>query len=91
MSLSNNINPSLALIQPRKTRPYITERLLIGSTEQNQAKIDSHLQGFRIAHGISLPSAENCTAAPHHPSTVANGILESELLKSDVYVRKPWV
>ena len=27
MSLSKNINPSLILVQPRKTRPFITERL----------------------------------------------------------------
>ena len=30
------INPSLVLFQPRKTRPYITERLLMGCKESNQ-------------------------------------------------------
>ena len=30
VSLSKNINPSLVLVQPRKTRPYITERLFMG-------------------------------------------------------------
>ena len=30
VSLSKNINPSLVLVQPRKTRPIITERLLMG-------------------------------------------------------------
>ena len=30
VSLSKNINPSLVLVQPRNTRPYITERLLMG-------------------------------------------------------------
>ena len=30
VSLSKNINPSLVLVQPRKTRPFITERLLMG-------------------------------------------------------------
>ena len=30
------INPSLVLVQPRKTRPFITERLLIGRKESNQ-------------------------------------------------------
>ena len=29
VSLSKIINPSLVLVQPRKTRPYITERLLV--------------------------------------------------------------
>ena len=36
VSLSKNINPSLVLVQPRKTRPFITERLLMGRTESNQ-------------------------------------------------------
>ena len=35
MSLSKNINPSLVLVQPRKTRPFITERLLMGRKESN--------------------------------------------------------
>ena len=30
VSLSKNINPSIALVQPRKTRPFITESLLMG-------------------------------------------------------------
>ena len=38
VSLSKNINPSLVLVQPRKTRPFITERLLIGRKESNQTK-----------------------------------------------------
>ena len=29
-------NPSLVLVQPRKTPPYITERLLMGRKESNQ-------------------------------------------------------
>ena len=33
VSLSKNINPSLVLVQPRKTRPYIAERLLMGHKE----------------------------------------------------------
>ena len=36
MSLSKNINPSLVLVPPRKTRPFITERLLMGRKESNQ-------------------------------------------------------
>ena len=35
VSLSKNINPSLVLIQPRKIRPFITERLLMGHKESN--------------------------------------------------------
>ena len=33
LSLSKNINPSLVLVQPRKTCPFITERLLMGRKE----------------------------------------------------------
>ena len=36
VSLSKNINPSLVLVQPRKIRPFITERLLMGRKELNQ-------------------------------------------------------
>ena len=36
VSLSKNINPSLVLFQPRKTLPFITERLLMGGKESNQ-------------------------------------------------------
>ena len=36
VSLSKNINPSLVLVQPRKTRPFMGERLLIGHKESNQ-------------------------------------------------------
>ena len=33
---AKHINPSLVLVQPRKTRPYITERLLMGRKDLNQ-------------------------------------------------------
>ena len=36
VSLSNIINRSLVLVQPRKTHPFITERLLMGRKESNQ-------------------------------------------------------
>ena len=35
VSLSKNINLSLVLVQPRKTHPFITERLLMGHKETN--------------------------------------------------------
>ena len=34
--LSKNINPSLVLVQPRKPRPFLTERLLMGRKKSNQ-------------------------------------------------------
>ena len=36
VSLSKNINPSYVLVQPKKTRPFITERLLTGCKESNK-------------------------------------------------------
>ena len=36
VSLSKNINPCLVLAQPRKTRPFIIERLLMGRKESNK-------------------------------------------------------
>ena len=38
VSLSKNINFSLVLVQPRKTRPFITKRLLMGRKQSNQIK-----------------------------------------------------
>ena len=35
---ARHIYPSLVLVQPRKNRPYITERLLMGRKESNQTK-----------------------------------------------------
>ena len=47
VSLSKNINPSLVLVQPRKTCPFITERLLMGRKESNQTKLQL-MPNFRI-------------------------------------------
>ena len=33
---ARHINPSLVLVQPRKTHPFIIERLLMGRKESNQ-------------------------------------------------------
>ena len=36
ITAARHIYPSLVLVQPRKTHPYITERLLMGRKESNQ-------------------------------------------------------
>ena len=41
VSLSKNTNPSLVLVQPRKTPPFIIERLLMGWKESNQTNKDT--------------------------------------------------
>ena len=43
VSLSKNINPSLVLVLPRKTSPFITERMLMGRKESNQTKSSSKI------------------------------------------------
>ena len=53
VSLSKNINPSLVLVQPRKTRPFITERLLMGRKESNQTnKTNNHYHILKIADEV---------------------------------------
>ena len=42
VSMSKNINPSLVLVQPRETRPFITARLLMGHKESNKKKLAKH-------------------------------------------------
>ena len=41
VSLSKKINPSLVLVQPRTTRPFITERLLMRRKESNITKLSA--------------------------------------------------
>ena len=43
VSLSKNINPSLVLVQPRKTRPFITEILLMGCKNQIKQKTNKSM------------------------------------------------
>ena len=38
---ARHINPSLALVQPRTTRPHITDRLLMGRKESNKRTAES--------------------------------------------------
>ena len=55
VSLSKNINPSLVLVQPRKTCPFITERLLMGRKESNQTN-KQNIQVFSNSmHGTFFP------------------------------------
>ena len=44
VSLSKNINLCLGLVQPRKTRPFITERLLMVRKEPNQTNKQTNKQ-----------------------------------------------
>ena len=53
VSLSKNINPSLVLVQSRKTCPFITERLLMGRNESNQTNHGT-CTDFMITRGIFI-------------------------------------
>ena len=50
---ARHIYPSLVLVQPRKIRPYITERLLMGRKESNQINKQNLLRKKlkKIMHG----------------------------------------
>ena len=61
VSLSKNINPSLVLVQPRKTRPYITERLLMGCKESNQTNKHSDMSKPWLSGGrVSFSYTYTC-------------------------------
>ena len=48
VSLSKNINPSLVLVQPRKTCPFMSERFLMECEESN------HSPGADFCTGLSF-------------------------------------
>ena len=48
------INTSLVLVQPRKTCPYITERLLMGRKESNQTKQKEDCQPHKVDRCTSM-------------------------------------
>ena len=58
VSLSKNINPSLVLVQPRKTRPYITERLLMGRKESNQTKQNITEIKISMRHFVAINATQ---------------------------------
>ena len=49
--MSRLIYPSLVLVQPRKTCPWLTERLLMGRKESNQTKQTNRVK--YLQHNIS--------------------------------------
>ena len=64
VSLSKNINPSLVLVQPRKTRPFITERWLSGRKESNQTNNRdfsiNHSQIMHMSRGMGFQQCNMC-------------------------------
>ena len=79
-SLSMNINPSLVLVQPRKTRPFITERLLMGRKESNQTNkffIANYLCGLVITLTSTTAYQPKFIALPR--------------IKTHVYIPEPYL
>ena len=71
MSLSNNINPSLVLVKPRKTRPF---RLLMGRKEWNQTKTSksrTHLSNSWVCYALAY--SKTCLKRPLKKKT-QNGL-----------------
>ena len=58
---ARHIYPSLVLVQPRKTRPCLTERLLMGCKESNQTNKQNLLGSIRswIIIGCKCYSVDN--------------------------------
>ena len=54
VSLSKNITPSLVLVQPRKTRPFIIERLLMG--RKNQIKQNKTKYKTQVSFCFTFPA-----------------------------------
>ena len=68
VSVSKNINPSLVLVQPRKTRPFITERLLMGRKESKQTNKQTPGQVLNALMASLLPCrAFVCLLLAEHP------------------------
>ena len=51
---ARHFNPSLVLVQPRKTSPFITERLLMGRKESNQTNNKQEISLKKIFGGSQI-------------------------------------
>ena len=70
VSMSKNINPSLVLVQPRNTRPFLTERLLTGCKESNQTNKQNtyfqlHYESILNLKGTEKSTSENVNCFSH--------------------------
>ena len=63
--LSKNINPSLVLVQHRKTHPNITERLLMGRKESNQTNNKTKQKSMKNYPGCEELKEDNLCGLNH--------------------------
>ena len=61
--LARHINPSLVLVQPRKIRPFISERLLMGRKASNQTN-KNHVIAHFMLHVYIYPYLSRLTLPP---------------------------
>ena len=72
VSLSKSMNPSLVLVQPRKIRPFITERLLMGRKESNQTKQNKpHLVSMNVKGTILRICDIHHWPKPYYPVKIS--------------------
>ena len=76
---ARHIYPSLALVQPRKTRPCLTERLLMGPKESNQTKLTNRTPPLSFVK-FEPPSMKSwiCTCCPLSSFWVMNALSISD-------------
>ena len=65
---ARHINPSLVLVQPRKTGPYITEGLLIGRKDSNQTKQSVISERFQTSLNKDTRAVSNICHGPRWSS-----------------------
>ena len=82
MSLSKDINPSLVLVQPRKTRPFIIGRWLRGHKESNQTKAHALLsyECFNLSY---------CTVKVRKGAKIRNRYNQVPHLTQDTRLKRP--
>ena len=70
---ARHIHPSLVLVHPRKTRPCLTERLLMGRKKSNQTK-------YELVRDISVHKAYAQMPLSNIHAKASNNVrIESEL------------
>ena len=62
--LARHIYPSLVLVQPRNTRPCLTEKLLLGRKESNQTKKTKLYQQQYVKNFVFVVRAAKALARP---------------------------
>ena len=78
VSLSKNIYPSLVLVQPRKTRPYITERLrsdVKNQIKQNKTYLSKHVNIFSLEITLIRRLAERFRFSGFHSDVFFHAFL----------------